>query len=63
MGHVRTTLTLGNPSKPDLKPVEVSALVDTGALTLCITEHVALQLGLQLVVNPEFPNFPHALVK
>ena len=28
----------------ELKPVTVTALVDTGAMTLCIPEHIALQL-------------------
>src|SRR5918998_662278 len=46
MGLVRTTLTLGNPKRPDLAPLEVQALVDTGAVHLCLPEHVALQLDL-----------------
>jgi clan AA aspartic protease len=40
-------LDLGNPRKPDLAPVTVKALADTGALMLCIPEHVALQLELE----------------
>ncbi len=126
MGYVHSEITLKNPRLSDLKPVSVTALVDTGALMLCIPEHVALQLQLEtnnqrevtvadgrkqlvpyvgpievvfenrncfvgalvlgdevllgavpmedmdllvspahrkLVVNPESPNFPHALVK
>ena len=126
MGYVHSEITLKNPRLSDLKPVSVTALVDTGALMLCIPEHVALQLHLEtnnqrevtvadgrkqlvpyvgpievvfenrncfvgalvlgdevllgavpmedmdllvspahrkLVVNPESPNFPHALVK
>src|SRR5215208_6904834 len=46
MGLVRTTLTLTNPKRPELDPVEVNALVDSGALHLCVPEHVALQLQL-----------------
>jgi clan AA aspartic protease len=46
MGLVRTTLTLANPKRPDLAPIEVEALVDTGAVHLCIPERVAVQLGL-----------------
>jgi len=46
MGLVRTTLTLANPKRPDLAPVEVEALVDTGAVHLCIPERVAIQLDL-----------------
>jgi clan AA aspartic protease len=47
MGHVFAQLDLGNPRKPDLAPVTVKALADTGALMLCIPEHVALQLELE----------------
>jgi len=46
MGHVFAQLDLDNPRKPDLAPVTVKALADTGALMLCIPEHVALQLEL-----------------
>jgi clan AA aspartic protease len=47
MGLVRTTLQLRNPSKPELAPIRVDALADTGALHLCIPQHVALQLQLE----------------
>src|SRR5687768_16494370 len=47
MGLVRTSLVLRNPTKPDLAPIRVDALADTGALHLCIPEHVAIQLELQ----------------
>jgi hypothetical protein len=43
MGLIRGTVTLGNPTRPELAPVEVSALADTGAVHLCIPEHVAYQ--------------------
>jgi clan AA aspartic protease len=46
MGHVFTQLDLSNPRKPDLASLSVKALADTGALMLCIPEHVALQLEL-----------------
>ncbi|MBK5968475.1 MULTISPECIES: clan AA aspartic protease [Thiorhodovibrio] len=46
MGHVFTNLELSNPRKPELGPMNVKALADTGALMLCIPEHVALQLEL-----------------
>jgi clan AA aspartic protease len=46
MGHIFAQLELGNPRKPELAPVTVKALADTGALMLCIPEHVALQLEL-----------------
>ncbi len=125
MGYVHAQIQLKNPRMPELKPVSAKALVDTGALMLCIPEHIALQLELEkknirevtladgkkqkvpyvgpielifenrncfvgalvmgdeillgsvpmvdmdlvvspskaLIVNPESPNFPHALVK
>jgi len=46
MDFIETTVTLSNPSNPNLAPMQVSALVDTGALHLCIPEHIALQLQL-----------------
>jgi len=46
MGFTRTALILTNPVKKDLAPIEVQALADTGAMHLCIPEHVAIQLGL-----------------
>ncbi len=47
MGHVFTDIELSNPRESDLKPIQVKALADTGALMLCIPEHVALQLKLK----------------
>ena len=47
MGHVFAELELSNPRRPDFVLVQVSALVDTGALMLCIPEHVARQLDLE----------------
>ena len=47
MGHVFAELELSKPRRSDSVPVQVNALVDTGALMLCIPEHVALQLDLQ----------------
>lgn len=46
MGLVRTQLMLSNPREDDLAAIEVDALVDTGAVHLCLPRHVALQLGL-----------------
>ncbi len=126
MGYVHAEIKLKNPRLPNLKPITVKTMVDTGALTLCIPDHIALQLELEinnqrevttadgkkqmvpyvgpievlfenrncfvgalvigdevllgavpmedmdlivspskrkLVVNPDSPNFPHALVK
>ena len=47
MGLTHATLTLSNPRLPDLSPVDILALADTGAVHLCIPEHVALQLKLE----------------
>ena len=47
MGLVTTTLTLRNPRFPEQQPVEVEALVDTGAVHMCIPQHVAIQLQLE----------------
>lgn len=47
MGIVNVAVSLSNPRPPDLQPLEVAALVDTGAITLCIPEHVRIQLDLQ----------------
>ena len=47
MGHVYAEIELSNTRQDALSPVIVNALADTGALTLCIPEHVAIQLELQ----------------
>ncbi len=47
MGHAYAKLRLFNPRKPDLAPIEVSALADTGAAMLCLPRAVALQLQLE----------------
>jgi predicted aspartyl protease len=47
MGLIRGTFQLVNPLSQELAPLEVSTLADTGAVHLCIPEHVALQLQLQ----------------
>ncbi len=47
MGLIHASLQLLNPSKPEIHGLEVSALADSGAVHLCIPEHVALQLELR----------------
>jgi clan AA aspartic protease len=49
MGIVRTHLRLANDARPELEEIDAEALVDTGALHLCIPEHIALQLQLRTV--------------
>jgi clan AA aspartic protease len=53
MGLVHANITLKNPRHPELRPVEVRALADTGALHLCIPEHVSIQLRLEQLQERE----------
>jgi len=47
MGVVNPKVSLKNPRKPGLAPVQVEALADSGALHPCIPEHVSIQLQLE----------------
>ncbi len=53
MGFVTVDVELANPREPGLKPLTVQAKVDTGAMTLCIPEHVAVQLDLKEIEKRE----------
>jgi clan AA aspartic protease len=53
VGLTNAKLTLRNPRKPELQPVQVDALADSGAVHLCIPAHVQLQLGLDEVGKKE----------
>ncbi len=53
MGLVNAKIKLQNPRLPNLDSVEVMALADSGALHLCIPEHVQIQLQLQPIDNKE----------
>lgn len=53
MGLVSATVILENPRDRQLKPVEVIALADTGAVHLCIPEHVCVQLKLEEIDKKE----------
>jgi clan AA aspartic protease len=53
MGLMTTKVLLKNPRKGALQPVEVEALADTGAVHLCIPEHVRIQLGLEEIDRKE----------
>jgi clan AA aspartic protease len=53
MGLVTATITLSNPRKPGLAPLELPALADTGAVHLCIPEHVQIQLELEEIDRKE----------
>jgi clan AA aspartic protease len=45
-GVILGTLQLSNPTRPELTALDVSALADSGAVHLCIPEHLAIQLKL-----------------
>jgi len=47
MGLIYTNIKLSNPANDLLSEIETRALVDTGALFLCIPEHIAIQLKLK----------------
>lgn len=53
MGIVSAQIVLKNPRMPALEPMEVHAIADSGALHLCIPEHVRLQLQLEVISNRE----------
>lgn len=53
MGLTTSTIKLSNPRRSDLEPIELEALADTGALHLCIPEHVRLQLDLEKIEERE----------
>jgi clan AA aspartic protease len=53
MGLIRAKLTLRNAMDNRLAPYEADALVDTGALLLCLPEHVAIQLRLPTLQQRE----------
>jgi clan AA aspartic protease len=49
MGIVYSKIILRNPRLPDLEPIEVDALADSGALFLCIPEALCERLQLEKV--------------
>ncbi|MEK6745757.1 MAG: clan AA aspartic protease [Pseudomonadota bacterium] len=49
MGLSYGEIIIGNPRLPEIVPMKVSALADTGAIMLCIPPHIALQLKLETV--------------
>lgn len=53
MGLIRADLQLANPSRPELQPVAVSAQADSGAVHLCIPEHLMIQLKLETLEQRE----------
>ncbi len=53
MGLVNTYVLLSNPRRPDLEALKINALADTGAVHLCIPEHVQHQLKLKALEDRE----------
>jgi clan AA aspartic protease len=53
MGLVNGKVVLRNPRLPELGPVEVDALADSGAVHLCIPEQVRIQLKLEAIDSKE----------
>ncbi len=53
MGYAHADIELSNPRLPNLGKLKARAMVDTGALILCIPEHVRVQLQLEEVEQRE----------
>jgi clan AA aspartic protease len=53
MGLVNAKVILRNPRKPELTPIEVDALADSGSVHLCIPEHIKIQLELEEIGKKE----------
>ncbi len=53
MGLINANVELRNPRKPELEPVLVDALVDSGSVHLCIPEHIRIQMKLDEIDKKE----------
>ena len=53
MGLANAKIQLKNPRQPELEAVVVDALADTGAVHLCIPEHIQIQLKLDEIDKKE----------
>src|SRR3989338_6322463 len=53
MGLVTAKISLKNPREKKLKILEENALVDSGAVHLCIPEHIKIQLKLEEIDKKE----------
>lgn len=47
MTIIRSTFRFSNPVRTDLQPIDIDCLVGTGAVPLCLPEHIAIQLDLK----------------
>ena len=53
MGLTNANILLRNPRLPELDPVQIDALADTGSVHLCIPSHIQLQLKLEEIDTKE----------
>ena len=53
VGLTNANIQLRNPRLPELEPVEVDALADTGSVRLCIPSHIQIQLKLEEIDKKE----------
>lgn len=53
MGLATAKIILENPKNHALKPIKVDALADSGAVHLCIPEHLRIQLKLEEIDKKE----------
>nr|VFK20517.1 MAG: clan AA aspartic protease, AF_0612 family [Candidatus Kentron sp. LFY] len=53
MGLINARIELSNPRDKNIKTLDVTSLVDTGALHLCVPEHIARALELEELYKRE----------
>jgi clan AA aspartic protease len=53
MGYIHADIELSNPKIPGLAKMRVKSMVDKSALTLCIPDHIRVQLQLEEVEKRE----------
>lgn len=53
MGLTNATVKLKNPRLPELESIDIIALADTGAVHMCIPQHIQLQLQLEEIDKKE----------
>ena len=53
LGYSDANIQLRNPRLPELEPIEIDALADTGAVHLCIPLHIQIQLKLEEIDKKE----------
>jgi len=53
MGLATAKIILENPKDQTLEPIEVDSLADSGAVHLCIPEHLRIQLNLKEIDKKE----------